>query len=397
MANLKILFIAWDGPYVSYLESLFLPIFHSLKECGIEFHIIQFSWASANKVRSIKTLCDSRKIPFTHYNVSLNPHPAIGKFLTLAAARSKISKYLKKEDIHILMPRGLMPASVALRVLGGSSSLRLIYDADGLQIEERVDFAGLKVGSMRYKQLKNIERRIVAKADVILTRSLHAIDFLVQQYGEDKRQKISRVLNGRDEYVFKRSPNDERSTLRKELKIPEDAFVSVYCGSLAPQYGLPEMAKLHSLMLKNNQQSYWLVLTANIDEMHPYLNMPNVIVRTVAADEVPKYLSIGNVGLALRNSTFSMKGVAPIKLGEYLLIGLPIIASAGIGDTEKLLADLPFCYLLPNFSDTSLQEAIIWMSENNNAYLTSDIRAVGLNYFSLSAAVENYQKAIQSL
>jgi len=104
----KILFIAWDGPYVSYLESLFLPIFSELKKNGFEFHLIQFSWASVEKVNTIQLLCQERDIPFTHYGVYMKPHPFIGKFITLAFAKNKISNYINKNDIDIVMPRAMM-------------------------------------------------------------------------------------------------------------------------------------------------------------------------------------------------------------------------------------------------------------------------------------------------
>ena len=42
---------------------------------------------------------------------------------------------------------------------------------------------------------------------------------------------------------------------------------------------------------------------------------------------------------ALRRSSFSMRAVAPIKLGEYLLCGLPALASPGVGDTDAIAAD----------------------------------------------------------
>ncbi len=41
---MNILFITWDGPQVSYLESLFVPIFRKLEErCGAHFHVLQFT------------------------------------------------------------------------------------------------------------------------------------------------------------------------------------------------------------------------------------------------------------------------------------------------------------------------------------------------------------------
>ncbi len=71
----------------------------------------------------------------------------------------------------------------------------------------------------------------------------------------------------------------------------------------------------------------------------------NIVVKSVPFVEVPQYLAAADIAFAIRKPTFSMQGVAPIKLGEYLLMGLPTIASAGIGDTETLLEGVPGTFL----------------------------------------------------
>lgn len=47
---MNILFVTWDGPQVSYLEGLFLPIFKALKSAGIHVHVLQFTWAEQAKI-----------------------------------------------------------------------------------------------------------------------------------------------------------------------------------------------------------------------------------------------------------------------------------------------------------------------------------------------------------
>jgi hypothetical protein len=395
MAKKRILFIAWDGPYVTYLESLFLPIFHKLSD-SYEFHIIQFSWASSSRVRSIEQLCHTLNVPYTYLPVYVKPHPLIGKLVTLALAKYKIAAYIKKNRIEVLMPRGIIPAEIVSSAIKRYKSLQVVYDADGLQIEDRVEFANLKEGSLRYKRLKKTESAIIQRADAILTRSWKAIDFLVQQYGEDLRSRFFRVINGRNEQLFSRSVYLQASGLRSKLGIPPEAFVYVYCGTIAPQYALPEMVSLHKKMVAQNSNAYWLVLTANTGVMEPYLSLPNVKVYNVPAKEVPLYLSIANVGLALRKATPSMTGVAPIKIGEYLLMGLPVVASCGIGDSEDILARQPFCCMLPDLSESSIEMAFQWMIHLIK-FEPSAIREFGIKNFGLKAAVNSYQLALDSL
>lgn len=394
----KILFVVWDGPHVTYLESLFLPIFYKLKGyANYTFYVIQFSWASQERIDGIKLLCERMNIHYVHYKVYTKPVPLLGKVMTLVLARQKLLRFIRAHNINTLMPRGLMPASIVLPIIKKLPGLNLVYDADGLQIEERVDFAGLRPNTFKFKRLKEVESSIIKKADIVLTRSLQAKIFLTKQYGDHAGRKIFRVLNGRDEKVFCGVSSNDRKKIREELKIPLDALVLVYCGTLAPQYGLPEMAKLHSILVKQRPKTYWLVLTSNIKEMVPYEGLPNVLVRTVDSQEVPKYLSASDFGLALRKATLSMQGVAPIKIGEYMLMGLPIIASAGIGDTEKLLSDLRFCCMVDDFSEQQIEVAAQWILKYDEKFNADEIRKVGLQYFSLGAAADSYQQALRQL
>jgi glycosyltransferase involved in cell wall biosynthesis len=392
----KVLFIAWDGPYATYLESLFLPIFISLKKYGYEFHIIQFSWANAAKVENVKGICETGGVFYMHIPVFTKPHPVIGKVITLRLAKKKIVSYVKKHGIEVLMPRALMPSGIILRVLKDLPAVKVVLDADGLQIEERVEFADLREGSFRYRQLKKIESAIIKQALVVITRSFKASDLLLQQYGENMRSKFFCVINGRDENVFKRSSESDIHRLREELGIPQHAFVSVYCGSLTAQYGLSEMAILHKKMLLKNADAYWLVLTGNTENMKPYAALPHVIVRNVPAVQVPMYLSVANVGLALRKATRSMKGVAPIKIGEYLLMGLPVIASCGIGDSEEILTGNAFCHMVPDLSESNIEKAFQWMSDLQEID-PEVIRQFGIANFGLEAAVESYRLALDAI
>ena len=71
-------------------------------------------------------------------------------------------------------------------------------------------------------------------------------------------------------------------------------------------------------------------------------------------NEIPMYLSAADIAFSLRIPRYSMRGVFPIKLAEYLLMGLPVITSKGIGDTEDLLKDAPGVFIFNHFSKTFL-------------------------------------------
>jgi glycosyltransferase involved in cell wall biosynthesis len=122
----------------------------------------------------------------------------------------------------------------------------------------------------------------------------------------------------------------------------------------------------------------------------------SIIVKTVPFQKVPQYLNTADIAFAIRQPSFSMQGVAPIKLGEYLLMGIPTIASKGIGDTEEILKGIPTCFIYDHRKEDQVDEVINGLKklEDINRSL---IREKALEFFSLEAAANSYIRALNKL
>ena len=244
--------------------------------------------------------------------------------------------------------------------------------------------------------MKSAETKMLKSADAVITRSQKAIDIHISNIGESYRSKFSVVFNGRDKNVFAYQPN-LREEVRQELGL-KDELLFVYAGSLGPQYCLNEMLEMFKAYAEKLLAKF-LILTGNTafaEQNIPTELREHVILKSVPSEKVSFYLNGGDVAFGLRKPTFSMQGVAPIKLGEYLLCGLPVIASKGIGDTEKILENFEECYLydhsiglLPQIDQIkNFVEKAIFADRNKIAQKAQD-------YFSLEAAAESYIKAIK--
>ena len=396
MKSKNILFITWDGPQTSYMEGLFMPIFHEIaQQADFQFHVIQFTWADAQKIAHTKAAADQMGITYTAWPVLRKPNVSIGSLLTVLTSSAKIKKYIRENNIHTVMPRSTFPAMIVNQIK--NKNFKLIFDADGLPIEERIDFAGLKKESFQYKLMKSAETKMLKSADAVITRSQKAIDIHIAHIGESYRSKFSVVFNGRDKNVFAYQP-PLRGEVRQELGL-KDELLFVYAGSLGPQYCLNEMLEIFQTYAEKHLAKF-LILTGNTEfaeQNIPTELKPHVILKSVPAEKVSLYLNGGDVAFGLRKPTFSMQGVAPIKLGEYLLCGLPVIASKGIGDTERILENFEECYLydhsiglLPQIAQIkNFVEKAIFVDRNN-------IAEKAQHYFSLEAAAESYLKALNN-
>jgi glycosyltransferase involved in cell wall biosynthesis len=392
----KVLFITWDGPQTSYMEGLFMPILSAVQAKGIfEVHVIQFTWGSEERVAITKNKAVELNIKYTALPIIRKPIATIGIFISLYKGIGFLKKYISNNHIDFVMPRSTMPSIMVNRI--NKKHFKIVFDADGLPIEERVDFSGLLRTSKQYKFFKNEETKMFLNADAVITRSEKAINIHLKTIGNKFSDKFSVVLNGRNIDFFN-SYSSLRSSMRNELNISDDTKVFVYCGSLGPQYGWDEMITIFKEYLKINNNSKFLILTGNIEFAQERITndiSDKIIVRKVPFEEVPKNLSVADLAFAIREPKFSMQGVAPIKLGEYLLMGLPTIASAGIGDSENLISQIPNCFLFEH-KDNSIEKTISFINELK-VIDHQKIREFGVEYFSIEKSAESYIRSFNKL
>jgi glycosyltransferase involved in cell wall biosynthesis len=390
----NVLFITWDGPQTSYMEGLFMPIFdHIQKQNEYRFHVIQFTWGTPERISITNKKAEELSIPYTAKKIYRKPNSTVGSLITLLDAVPFLKKYIRSHAIDIVMPRSIMPLIMVNRLK--KKGFKILYDADGLPIEERVDFSGLSKKSFLYNFFKKEEYAMLLKADTVITRTKKAIKFHLNTIGTKFDGKFFVVVNGRDTKFFKHDASQNHLT-REELNLKNDTKVFIYSGSLGHQYGLDTMIKIFKRYLEINHNSVFLILTGNVDfaeKRIPASLQNHIIVRSHPFQEIPKYLSIGDIAFAIREPKLSMRGVAPIKLGEYLLMGIPTIASPEIGDTEDILLENTNCLLFNHDSGQKIEKALQFI-ENSTELDRKQLRKLGKSYFSMNSSTASYNLAL---
>ncbi len=392
----NILFITWDGPQTNYLEGLFLPILNGIaKSYDIRIHVIQFTWAGEDKLNEIKSAFSETNLLYTPFKVVRKPLASVGVILSIVKGSKAVERYITKNGIDIVMPRSSMPAIIVNRIK--KKKFKIIYDADGLNIQERVDFAGLSTQSLTYKLLNREEKTMLLSADRVITRTQKAIDFHINNLGKQFRNKFSTVANGREPNHFLYQ-DKYRLDVRNELGISPGSKVFLYAGSLGDQYCWEEMATIFNNYLEYNNNAVLLILTGDIGYLKnkQYPVTDKVIVRRVPFNRVNEYMCAADIALALRKPKLSMLGVAPIKLGEYMLTGLPVVMSKGIGDTDEIFKNAPGCYVFDHDNENNIDEVVEWIKQM--PFIDREaIRNFALTRFSLQKSIADYMYVIDSL
>jgi glycosyltransferase involved in cell wall biosynthesis len=127
----------------------------------------------------------------------------------------------------------------------------------------------------------------------------------------------------------------QRQEIRARLGLT--GVVLVYAGKAGGWYLTAEMLAFVDSARRVLGPVSLLVLSP--DAAHrfpPPLGVP-VVHRRALRGEMPAFLSAADAGLSFISSTPSKAACSPVKNGEYLACGLPIVSTAGIGDYSDLL------------------------------------------------------------
>lgn len=385
------LFITWDSPESNYLESLFFPILSGLKDRGlIKPYILQFSWASKEEVSRIKKLAQKAGIKYFHVPVQqFSPRP-ISAWWTLWKSKGKVLDLIRQEKIDVLMPRSTMPAWLVKMIFSElkKKEIKIVFDADGLPIQERIDFSGLKNESFQFKMLQKIEGFLLQNSDWVLVRTNRSIEYHLKNNPSLSASKFSKVINGRDSSIFQ-FDFEKRIDLRRKYNIGDKEILMAHTGSLGGAYHLKPVFE----MLQQDSRLKLMLLTRQdslAESLVPADLKDRILILGIPFDQVPNYLSAADIGICLRKPAPSIQGISPIKLGEYLLMGLPVLVNPEIGDVVEDLADLEYCFL---WSESRGGDFFTWL-ENLKSFDSKSIRNNGVRLYSLDASLDTYQKAL---
>ncbi len=392
----NILFITWDGPETQYLERLFLPIFAGLQERGYKFHVLQFGWGTPEKFKQRAHACAELDIPYKSVKV-FRLFRALGSFLTAFLGHRVIQKAVGKWNIDTLMPRSLMPAlAVLFMPKTARKKLTIIFDADGLVADERVDFAGVSSTGIIYRLLRDIEMQILCHADGVFTRTEASRKILMARAGAGLLSETCyRVSNGVDVTPFVQA-------FDLHVQDQKTDFVLCYCGSIGPQYRLPEMLDIAVKLKQVIPQLRFKLFSSALQEIQKQLDVKGLTgqdwieYQTLPAGDVPTALASCDLALALREPKFSTQGVLPIKLGEYLLAGLPILGTSNVGNASELAETGVF----HSAELDGLEKSIDWVI---NSYIPQQkewkqrSHEAGLCYFALEETIERYITALKGI
>lgn len=396
---MRLLFVTWDGPATSYHETLFIPLLQRALRPDDDVVLMQFTWDAKARTARLNALAADVGMGFLPLEVprrtGLVRLPRV-----FVQGLWAILRQVRSGAIDTVMARSMLPGGLTVMAhILASGRFTFVYDADGLSADERTEFGGWRPGGMRYRLFRWLETIAVRRADAVITRTERAVEILCNRTGEEPGKFVV-VVNGKDADSYTPSEPAAREATRRQLGIPAAAPVIIYAGSIGPQYCPRVMLETQRHCLARDAETRFLMLTPerNHAQLHAMaLGIPadRLIIREADPTEVPSLLAIADLGLAFREPTLSQQAIAPIKVAEYLLCGVPVAYTSGIGDLDTQLNDK----IAVGVGGTSTEEAgrvAEWFLNDaipNREERRREARALGLERFSLDRGATGYQMA----
>lgn len=234
--------------------------------------------------------------------------------------------------VRLFHGRGTVAAALS-HLSARLSHARFFNDADGPLSDEYADAGVWRSGSVEHRLTRRVERHLLRVADAVAVLTTH------------RRDEVKALVSGEvtvlpcgvdtDHFRFR---EDDRRAHRLALGLT--GRVLVFAGKAGGWYLTEAMLDFVSTAAKVLGDSSLLVFT-NDDPTRFTIGAAargiRCVVRNATRAEMPGLLSAGDVGLSLRLSTPSAAAASPVKNGEYLACGLPVVTTPGIGDYSDLV------------------------------------------------------------
>jgi glycosyltransferase involved in cell wall biosynthesis len=149
---------------------------------------------------------------------------------------------------------------------------------------------------------------------------------------------------------------DDRDAVRATLGL-QGRLVLVHAGRLGGPYLVAELAELLATARGVEPRVFALLLTQG--DARPIAAAlgragfapQDYRVLAVPPEEVPRHLLAADVGLCVLRPSPACRFSSPTKVAEYLAAGLPLIATAGVGDLDAQLEVGGLGALLPQLDE----------------------------------------------
>jgi len=393
-----VLYLTWNSIGDPLVYSQVLGYLHGLVEKGWRFVLVTMEagrspeWLSTQQERLRWILDQNFGLPRVDWRpvVISGLGVRLGVPLKLWLIRRHVSAILAAGPVSLIHARSYLPAWVASKA-AGCAGIPWLFDTRGFWVDEKVYKGGLPAAGLRFKVLKEQERRLYAAADGVVMLAEAGKNFLQRKKWLTDNVPVAVIPTCVD-------------TARFHPGVPTADRRLLCVGSVGPGYlgqaVLRLFATAQRVLPDYRCELYTCSDSRLVDRLarQEGVDLGRVRVRALPPERMPEVLSGGGVGVSFIRPHVSKLASCPTKVGEYLACGMPVLYNPGIGDMDQVLGDGSVAVRCDDFSPATLENALRRAAALVDAPHTGRrCRALARSYFSLEKGVAAYDALYRRL
>ncbi len=251
----------------------------------------------------------------------------------------KLSKLCRQENIGKIIARGSPAGALAMKT-SRKTGIPFYVESFEPHADYMYESGTWKKYDPRYIFQKKWEKQQLKKATALMPVAENYKRALIEKGVSPGKIDVIPCCVDTDKFAFNK---EAREKIRKELGY-NDKTVGIYTGKFGGLYYGKEAFEIFEIAFKRFGDNFFLMILTSGEHEWIYRMAENT---TIPKDrmhvtfkpynQVPDYLSSADFGFTLIKPKHSSFYCSPIKNGEYLACGLPILLTEGVGDDSKIL------------------------------------------------------------
>lgn len=383
---MNVLFIAYQAASDPLMESQGFSYMREIaRKQGVQYSLLTFETKEslAGSMEYIASFKHSIRWKYLMYrNRPRFPATCLNVILGIGAVFS-ISMKNKIDAVHA---RGLIPALIAyfpIKLL----NIKFFFDTRGLLAEKYVGGELLSKHGFLYKMMCWGENMLLEKCDYF-TVETHRHAEVIKELSDrlvDKMEVIPCCVD-MDKFGYVQNKKNDSGY-----------FKLVYLGKSETWYLISEMLDFFKVMCRDIPNSVFVFLTQNEPslflEAARKKGISDARIRVVRPQRgaVSELLAEADAGIFFINP-YKRYNSSPVKFGEYLACGLPVLVNSGIGDCDEIIINERIGVVINEFSEEEYKRAIYELKEllSEGEVLRMRCRDSASKYFDLKMGAEKY-------
>lgn len=397
-----VLFLSYDGMTDPLGQSQVIPYLTGLTAFGYTFTLVSFD--KPEKYAQYRPQVEKMLAGYPIRWISLPYHkkpPVFSSVYDYVQMKKTIRRIHREKKVDMVHTRPGLPALAGLW-MKEKLGVRFLNDIRGFWADERVDGGMWNTGFFLYRWIyryfKKQELEAVRKADYNTCLTHQAKDEIRSWKQVPQPVKLAVIPCSVDMTLFdpERISDAQTQTLKSEFGIAADETVISYLGSIGGWYLTEEMMRFNQLVLEENPKTRFLFISNNRHEeieaaaQRQSIPADRLMIRFAQHADIPALLKLSDYSIFFIKPCYSKLSSSPTKQAEIMAMGIPIISNSGVGDVEAILQDYHAGWALSDFETDTLRNVAKLVARGTHTFKPAQIRKGALDYFNLSAAVQNY-------